>query len=509
MTTTHNLPPVLGTDWLQARAEATPGRTALLIDGEGWTFQELNLLTDQMAAYLSDLNLPKNRRVGVCMGNSLCYVLLIHAAVRLSLTLVTLNTRLTAAELAFQIDITDCRLLFADQKTAARFDPHNLQLVQLPADIRSHPPFRNASPPPIPSSFHLLTATQAIVFTSGTSGRPQPVPITFQQHVYSAMGSAKRLGLNQNDVWLSVLPLYHVGGLAVVFRSTLYGTAYDLHARFDLEAINAALDQKDISLISVVPTMLYRLIQTRQKWPSTLRLVLVGGAAATPDLVEKSNRLDPTSPREITATTYGMTEVASQFATQPPADTARKPGSVGKPFLFNQIKLINERNERATPLEYGEIWVAGPSLMGGYLNNPTANAERFDEGWFKTGDIGYLDKDGDLWIVQRRSDLIVSGGENVYPAEVEKALRAHPAVHEACVVGVPDPEWGQKVAAMIELEPGQRLTEESLMQFTVAELAGYKRPRLLRFVSQLPQTASGKVERKTVAQLMEGAAKEV
>ncbi|MEM9778002.1 MAG: o-succinylbenzoate--CoA ligase, partial [Chloroflexota bacterium] len=347
-----------------------------------------------------------------------------------------------------------------------------------------------------------ITSLQAIVFTSGTTGRPKAVPITFDQHFYSAMGSAYRLGVQTNDIWLSVLPLYHVGGLAVIFRSTLYGTAVDLHPRFDLIEINQALDDKAITMISVVPTMLYRMIEIRERWPDSLRLILVGGAAASPELVEAAGGIAQDS-RPLISTTYGMTEAASQFVTQTPANTALKPGSVGKPLLFNQLKIVDDAGSEQPIHTYGEIWAKGPVLMSGYLDHPAANAERFVDGWFRTGDIGMLDEEGDLFVIQRRSDLIISGGENVYPAEVEAALRHHPAVKEACVVGILNPEWGEIVAAMVELIPQQQVDEAELIAYSRQHLAGYKQPRRIDFVEELPQTASGKIERKRVKALMQ------
>lgn len=484
------------TDWLRWRAKATPTHLALIFDQQRWSYAALDHLTDQLCHWLKTLNLPTNKRIGVLMQNSPEYVLLIHAAARLGLTLVTLNTRLAPAEVAWQIEFTECTLILVDAQNREKVDPkltrqaptaHQLTSVTSPTGQPSRPPTNHQ---------------QAIVFTSGTTGRPKAVPITFDQHFYSAMGSAYRLGKQDDDIWLSVLPLYHVGGLAVIFRSTLYGTAVDLHPRFDLTEINVALDQKAITMISVVPTMLYRMIETRERWPESLRLILVGGAAASPELVVAAGAIAQND-RPLIATTYGMTEAASQFVTQTPTETAQKPAGVGKPLLFNQLKIVADDGSEQPINRYGEILVKGPVLMSGYLNNPAANQDRFVDGWFSTGDIGMLDADGDLFVVQRRSDLIISGGENVYPAEVEAALRQHPAVKEACVVGLPDPEWGEIVAAMVELRPGTKLGEPELAAHARQHLAGYKQPRRIQFVAQLPQTASGKIERKKVQQILQ------
>ena len=204
---------------------------------------------------------------------------------------------------------------------------------------------------------------QAVVFTSGTSGKPKGVPLTFNNHFYGAMASAYRLGVMPDDVWLSCLPLYHVGGLAVIWRSCLYGTAVNLHPRFILEEVNRALDTLPITLISLVPTMLYRLLETRENWPETLRLALIGGAAATPDLVAKAQAANVPI-----ATTYGLTEASSQVATMLPENVARKPGSVGKPLLFTIVDIVDENGRSLPPNAYGEIVVSGPTVMAGYFD---------------------------------------------------------------------------------------------------------------------------------------------
>lgn len=472
-------------DWLRARAQASPHALALMMGAERWDYAALDGLVDQMSHWLTTaVGLPTNGRVGVLLENSLEYVCLLHALVRLGQTIVPLNTRLTTAEINWQVDHAACGLVLASADGATA-DVRRVPVVgwQIPA-----PPCP-AVPAPSP---------QAILFTSGTTGQPKGVVLSMENHFYSALASAYKLGVQADDVWLSCLPLYHVGGMAVIFRSCLYGTAVDLHPRFDLAAVNHALDTWPITLISVVPTMLHRMVQTRTQWPTSLRLILVGGAAATAELVQAANQLGPEPHHPRIATTYGMTETASQIATLLPAGAQNKPASVGRPLLFTQVRVVGQDGQPAAVGHIGEVWVAGPTVSAGYINQPQANAERFVEGWFRTGDMGYLDADGDLWIVQRRSDLIVSGGENVYPAEVEQVLRQHTAVAEACVVGVPDVEWGQRVAAMVQLVAGATLPEAELLAFVQTRLAGYKRPRLLQFVPHLPQTASGKIARRQI-----------
>lgn len=499
-------------DWLTARAYASPDKLALIIMDKQWTYRQLDGLVNQMASYLTGKGVRPGDFVAVLLPNSLEYVCLVHALARLGAVLVPLNTRLTAAELQWQIEYAGCKLVLYAAETENKWLTVNSQRLMINDDWHNEQSI---------SIYHLpftINHLQAVVFTSGTSGRPKGAMLTFANHFWSATASSYRLGIDPADRWLSVLPLYHVGGLAVIFRSCLYGTAVVLHHGFHLNSINHSLDTQQITLISLVPTMLYRLLQSRTHWPDSLRLILLGGAAATPERIQQANHLPrivsgkplPSNLLSITdhslplvAPTYGLTEAASQVATLLPEDAIRKPGCVGKPLMFTSVKIVDDQGNKLPSGEVGEIVVSGPTVMAGYFGDREATQSPIaDLQSLNTGDMGYLDTDGDLWLVQRRSDLIISGGENVYPAEVEAVLRGHTAVSQVCVVGIPHPEWGQQVAAMVQLKPGQSVTEGDLFAFCRERLAGYKQPRHIQFVDKLPQTASGKIARREVVGLM-------
>ena len=496
-------------DWLAARANASPTKLALIIRDKQWTYRQLDGLVNQMAAYLIGHGIQSGDFVAALLPNSLAYICLVHALARLGAVLIPLNTRLTAAEIQWQVDYVGCKCLVtaSGEDKIMNCEPlmMNDEWQQTPTSFTIHH-----------SQFNIHNL-QAIVFTSGTSGQPKGAMLTFANHFWSATASSYRLGIDPADRWLSVLPLYHVGGLAVVWRSCLYGTAVVLHHGFHLDAINHSLDSQQITLISLVPTMLYRLLQSRSHWPDSLRLILLGGAAATPKLIQQANALTIHNSQftihnssALVATTYGLTEAASQVATMLPEEAARKSGSVGKPLMFTKVTIVDDNNNDLPPGEVGEIVVSGPTVMAGYFEDwrqetgdyKVAQSPISSLQSLKTGDMGYLDADGDLWIVQRRSDLIVSGGENVYPAEVEAVLRGHTAVAQVCVVGIPHPEWGQQVAAMVQLKKGQSVMENELLAFSHEHLARYKQPRRIMFVAELPQTASGKIARRAVAALM-------
>ena len=486
------------TDWLRVRAADTPDAPALLIDGRWWRFGELDALASRLCARLAADGARPGDHVAVLLPNSLPLIVAVFALARLGAVMVPLNTRLTAAELAWQVARADCTGLISalpTEKQAADV-PASLPRLVLPVDMLAFEAWAAqqplADPPPA-----TLDHPQAIIFTSGTTGYAKGAVITFANHLWSAVGSAFRLGVVPGDRWLACLPLYHVGGLAVLFRACLYGTAVVLHESFDTATVRRSLRQDDVTLVSLVPTMLSRLLHeglTADDTPA-LRLILLGGAAAPAALLAEAR----TAGLPV-AVTYGLTEAASQVATLLPDGVAHKPGSAGKPLLFTTVAVVDNNGCELPPGEPGEIVVRGPTVMAGYYRDEPATAAALRDGRLYTGDTGYLDADGDLWVLDRRADLIVSGGENVYPAEVERVLREHPAVALAAVVGLPHPDWGQQVAAAVVLRSPGAATADDLLAHCRARLAGYKRPRQLVLRDELPQTASGKVQRRLVAE---------
>ncbi len=446
------------------------------------TFVELNRRVAVLCARLDAWGIRSGDQVATMLDRGLASVELVHAIARLGAVIVPLNTQLTSVEMRRQIEHTECQWI----------------LSASPAPMLDEAILLNNLPPARDTSRWLsgdldLESNFGIIFTSGTTGQPKGAVLKWENIFWSATASAFRLGVLPTDRWLLTLPLYHIGGLAILFRSALYGTAVVLpdfpNDQFDLNHLWTKLHNAGVTLVSLVPTMLYRLLDRYEQadWPSTLRLILLGGAAASPELLQAA--LDANLP---VAMTYGLTEATSQVATAIPETTRHKPGTVGRPLLWSQVSIHDEDGHRLPTGEIGEIRVQGPMVMRGYLHKP-------EEGdCLHTGDLGYLDEDEDLWIIQRRSDLIVSGGENIYPAEVEAVIRRQSDVEDVCVVGLPNPEWGQQVAAAVTLRPNTILKEEILLSFCRQYLAGYKLPRQIVFLDALPRTSSGKVRRNDV-----------
>lgn len=416
--------------------------------------------------------------------------MLLHALMRLGAVSIPLNTRLTQVELSAQLMRVTPQLLLCESDPAP---PGEIAVRALPLAQLEQTPAT-----PVPRASRHLDDAVAIIFTSGSSGFAKAVTLSLGNVYYSANASAYRLGVLPHDNWLCTLPLYHVGGLSIVLRSALYGTALTLQAGFKLSAVDEALSRCAITLVSLVPTMLHRLLAHEPRWNPELRLVLLGGAKAPEPLIRRAAQFGIP-----VATTYGMTEAASQVATALPPEVLQRPGTVGAPLMFTEVAILDDLGNPLLPGEAGEIVVRGPTVMNGYCNDPQSTERTLRGGWLHTGDIGYLDGEGYLYTLAKRTDLIVSGGENVYPSEVETVLLEHPQVRDVCVVGVAHPEWGEQVAALVVSDTAAEAA--ALQAFARTKLAGYKVPRFLRFATTLPLLANGKVDRVAVKALLSDA----
>ncbi len=484
-------------DWLAYRAQASPAHPAMITHDQSWSYAELDAEVERLAGQLRAAGMQPGQHAAALLPHTPEFVILIHALIRLGVVLVPLNLRLTADELRWETEQSESQWLIHNENTAARaagisFTPDRvLALDNLPTPLA------------VPLRPFDLNAPLAILYTSGTTGRPKGALQTLGNHFWSALGSAFRLGTFPGDRWLLTIPLYHVGGLAIPLRCCLYGTTVIIPSaeNFDPQTILADMEKHAVTLVSLVPTMLQRILDSHLPLPASLRLILLGGAAAPLELLERAVELDLP-----VVGTYGLTEAASQVATVSLGDAHDKLGSMGKSLVFTRITIQDEQGGELPPGEIGEIIVSGPTIMSGYYREPAASAQTLRGGALHTGDLGYLDTDGDLWVVQRRSDLIVSGGENIYPAEVERVLLKHPCVREACVVGIEDAHWGQRVVAAVALDPGAKIKAEELKDFCRQHLAGYKLPQLIRILPELPHTTSGKIQRGAVRSLWNGRA---
>ncbi|PKN81013.1 MAG: o-succinylbenzoate--CoA ligase [Chloroflexi bacterium HGW-Chloroflexi-9] len=479
-------------DWVALRASTHAAHLAIECGDERLTYADLDARVARTAGALRVLGVAEGEPVAVLAGNGVPIAVFAHAIPRAGALFMPLNARLSTGEIAYQLRDARVRFLVAapDYLDAAREAVPVVPGVQV---LDAQDARWDAGVPLAGLDVIEADRGHSVIYTSGTTGRPKGAVLTHGNFNWSAVASAANLGVEPDDRWLACMPLFHVGGLSILLRSAIYGTTAVIHDRFDEARVNHALRQERITLLSVVATMLQRMYALDDlPYPSTLRAVLLGGGPAPKPLLEASRA------RGVPVLqTYGLTETASQVATLSEADALRKLGSAGLPLSSATVR-IEVDGRTAEPSEIGEIVVAGPTVCAGYLHRPDATAAAIRDGWLHTGDLGYVDGEGYLYIADRRDDLIVSGGENVYPAEVESALLEHPGVSECAVVGVPDERWGHRViAVVVPSEAGT--TAEALTAHLRDRLAGYKVPRAFEFGGEpLPRTASGKIQRHLV-----------
>ena len=467
---------------------------ALALGGDGgvrWTYRELDREAARWADWLARHGAAPGERVALIAGNHPATVAVLHALARLGAVAAPLNTRLTAAEVCPQVDRLEPSLVLADPAFADRVPgAHVLDAGRLDDPV----PAKDSATAPLPTLD--ADAPHTILFTSGTTGVPRGATLSARCHQASALASALNLGGDAGQRWLGTLPLFHAGGLAMMQRCAWYGAALTLHPGFDADRVSAALDGDGLTHASLVPTTLARLLDARdgRPLPATLRAVLIGGAPAPAALLDRAAH-----PGVLH--TYGLTEAASQVATERLGDRPDRRTS-GVPLVGTTIRIVDDRRRRLPPGEAGEIEVRGPTIMTGYWREPEATARVLDaDGWLRTGDLGELDAGGRLTVHARRVDLILSGGENVYPAEIEAVLVAHPAVADAAVVGIPDPEWGERPAAVLVGRAADRPADAELDAWCRARLAGFKIPRRWAWATELPRNAAGKTDRAGVKRL--------
>jgi O-succinylbenzoic acid--CoA ligase len=429
--------------------------------------------------------------VAVCAGTRREFVTLVHAVQRLGAVLVPVGARLTAGELAGRLDrVSPAVVVCGGDTESAAVEAADAPVLSLDDPEGGADRLASVRPEPFDLPEWELEDPLVVAFTSGTTGTPKGVVLTLGNVLASATASAFRLGLRHDDCWHVPLPMHHTGGFAPAYRSVLYGTTLSVQRGFDPGATLSAMDAADATAVSLVPTMLDRLLEAGPL--PDLRFVLLGGAPCPPELLEYAQeRGVPVAP------TYGTTETASQIATALPSEAREHPDSVGHPLMFAEVSVVDEAGVPREAGEAGELVVSGPMVTPGYLDRE-ATAERFRNGGLRTGDLGYRDEAGRLYVTGRADDTIVTGGENVDPREVGRAIEDHPAVADCAVVGLPDAEWGHRVAALVVPVSGADLDAAAVERHCRERLAGYKRPRTVGFAESIPMTASGTVDREAV-----------
>jgi fatty-acyl-CoA synthase len=482
-----------------------PDRVAIVDGGRSFTYRELASRACGLARLAADEGVRPGDRMAILEENSHAFVEAYYAAAVLGAVLVPLNYRLTAADLAFILRDSGARLLLAGapfarlaQEALALCTPA-LRVVALPCgleDARFEPASVAEGDPA-----HLY-------YTSGTTGVPKGVVLTHGNVCVHAKAAIEELGLAGTDTWGHIAPMFHLADAWATFAITQVAGRHVMVRRFGAREVLDAIERHRITLTNLIPTMLALLVAhpgAKERDLKSLRVILSGGAPIAPELVR---RIMDTFGCDYVQT-YGMTETSPYLTLSllderhgglPPEERFRLKARTGRPFKGVELEVVDEQG-REVPRDdrtVGEIRVRGDTVTPGYWNRPEETRAAFRDGWLRTGDLAVIDAHGFVNIVDRRKDMILTGGENVYSTEVENALYMHPAVLEAAAFGVPDETWGETVRAAVVLRPGGSASADEIIALCRGRLAAYKIPRSIVFLDELPKTGSGKISKKAL-----------
>jgi len=507
-------PSIVG-DVIERNAQLFPAKTAVVFEGKHPTYAQFASRVRKLSNALAADGLKRGMRLAILAQNCIEYFETVGTAELAGFIAVTLNWRLAPAELAPIIeDCTPTVLIFEE-----RFRPQAESLrghrcierfiaigaasdwaesyeAVLASGADVAPPFR-----PEPAD------TVYLIYTSGTTGKPKGVELSHRAILSSAIMNSWGIGAWTSDRMLIVMPLFHIGGKICQLAFHVLGATIYLHRAFDAKTMLRCIEDERITTAHFAPIMVRDLLDVPElanyRKDSLRAIIYASAPMAVAQLREAIAAFGL-----IFNQVYGMTECvvgsilhAHQHLPDGTPAEVRRLASAGQPFFDHEVKVVRPDGSECATDEIGEILIQGPSVMTGYWNNPAATAETLRGGWMHTGDMGFLDDESFLFVADRKKDMIVSGGENIYSREVEEALVTHPAVEHAAVLGVPDPRWGEAVKACIVLRPGRNATEDELIEHCRALIASYKKPRSVDFVDALPRLFNGKVDKKTLRAL--------
>lgn len=440
------------------------------------------LINNTALKYFYDGIKPKDR-VAIISENSLAYVIGIYALWRINAIPIPLNIRLTEKELTKLVDFSGCAMVLKSEKYSNYLPKYPSLLLSIEYNKQSLD-YKNKTKE---------DDIAVILFTSGSSGKPKGVKITNSNLYESYLAITSQYFFKSEDRFLASLPFYHIGGFSVITRSILSGGTLIIPNSLKCDVVAESLRKYDPTIISLVPTMLRRLIKKRTQPNEHLRLAFIGGGPSDDELVINALKLGWPF-----AKVYGSTETCSMISGVAGKELKKKPASGGKAFTNIEIKIFNNLYGEAKPLEIGEITVKSKTVAKGYLKNSELWSEKLHNEYYWTGDFGYIDENGYLYVVSRRTDLIISGGENIDPTEIEKAIITHPAVSEVTIFPIPNQEWGEIPVAVIVVKNNERINEKEMNEYLINQLSSYKLPKKTYFINDLPKTDLGKIDFSTL-----------
>jgi len=494
-------------DWIARWATYTPHRPAVKDHARQLvlSYADLNRLANRLAHHLTrDLGLKAGDRIGMIADNCVEYVILFGALQKTGIILAPYNYRLSSGELDYLLQDSQPKLLITEEtylpvmQAAPTFAhiPHHYRLGQLRALLSPETLSMDDAHFPAKADIRGDDAI-FILYTSGTTGFPKGACYTHDMLLWNSLNTELRLHITGDDCTLNVMPPFHTGGWNVLLTPFLHHGAYTiLLKKFEAAEVLQLLDAEPCTIFMGVPTMLKMMADSPAFAGASLekiRYFIVGGEAMPVPLI------DIWAKKGIPVRQgYGMTEVGPNLFSLHQDDALRKKGSIGQPNFYVETRIVDEKGRDMADDEAGELLLRGPMVTPGYWQHPEATAAAFLDGWFRTGDRVRRDPEGYYYVVDRIKNMFISGGENVYPAEIERVLRQHPAVREACVVAMPHPKWGEVGKAFLSLQAGHALTEADILAFCQDKLARFKIPKAVVFLDELPKNATGKIDRKVL-----------
>ncbi len=491
-------------DWIRKWSQLSPQKVAIIDDGHEFTYRELNQRSNQVANFFLQKGIHKGDRVGVLLYNCHEYIEIYFALAKVGAILVPLNWRMAPPELSHILN--DCgatSLFFAkDFLDTALYLRNNVQQLKnyISLGKEEFPWAENYQkiqtyPSTEPTGFKEPDSEDPhiILYTSGTTGFPKGAVLSYRKTFFNTLNANIFYGLTPLDIFLVSRPLFHSGGLLVDSTPALYkGATVIYKRRFSPQEYLETIEKYNVTIIETSATFLNFMLKECDLSRYKLRLLkscYTGGERISTTMLKEYHNIGiPLS--QI----FGMTEtsIVTWLST---SDAVRKIGSVGKPVLHGEVKILNHDMQQVNPGEIGEIMVKGPILMSGYWNKPEVTREVMSNGWFYTGDLATMDDEGFIYIVDRQRDMFISGGENVYPAEVEKLLLTNPQILDVAVYGVPDEKWGEVGKASIILQDNTGMSAPEVMEFLHGKIGKFKIPKYIEFVDKLPRTATGKIQK--------------
>ena len=494
---------------LRESAEINPDKPLCHINDLSFSYAQVDEISGRVAAALLATGLQRGDKVALQLPNLPQFLFTYFGLMKAGLVMVPLNPLLRAPEVAYHLQDSEATVLitfetFAEEavKGASQLEGITTYVVNLPGnDVRPEGTkhfdelyFADDTRDIVPTGGD---ETAVLLYTSGTTGKPKGAELTHLNLYMNCTVAGELFAFEETDIGVAVLPLFHVFGLSSVLNTTVrYGGTLVLIPRFELEPVVDAIEKHRCTIFSGVPTMYFGLLHmdTTGRDLSSLRVGVSGGAAIPGEVIRA---FEEKFPGCVVLEGYGLSESTSTTTFNVNAEQ-RKVLSIGKPIWGVEVRVVDESEVELEPGEenVGEIVIRGHNIMKGYYKNPEATAEAFKGGWFHTGDLAYKDKDGYLFIVDRKKDLIIRGGYNVYPREIEEVLYAHPAIAEAAVIGKPDDKLGEEVVAVVTVKAGASVTPEEVIAYCKEQMAAYKYPREVRIVDALPMGPTGKILKK-------------